>query len=63
VLASIKAVEQEEAAGWAVPVQDAAEAKALAIVLASIKAVEQEEATAEATGWTVPVQDAAEAKA
>ena len=57
MLASIKAVEPAEAAGWAILVQDALEAKASAIVVASVKAVEP----AEATGWAVPVQDVVEA--
>jgi hypothetical protein len=57
VLALIKAVEQAEVTGWAVSVQDVAEARASAVVSASIKAVEQ----AEVTGWAVSVQDVAEA--
>ncbi len=43
VSALIKAVEQEEATGWAVPVQDVAGSKVAAIVVASVKAVEPAE--------------------
>jgi len=44
VVASVKAVEQEEATGWAVPEQDVAEAKTSATVVALVKAVEPAEA-------------------
>ncbi len=50
-------MEPAKATGWAVPVQDAAEAKVAAIVVASVKAVEP----AEAIGVAVPVPNVAEA--
>lgn len=56
-VAVVKAVEPEEATGWAVPVQDAAEDKASAAVSASVKAVEP----GEAIGVAAPEPNLAEA--